>query len=204
MKVNNKALPRLGTEHPLYVVLHGLRQRERGRKPSATYKDIRNPRRALKQAVKDWHASRIFLLEDDYLQSDWQIKVLRREFPNRLVELHETESEFVAALPGLVEYPPAVFILDVMLRWDNPGQNIPKPDDVRQEGFYRAGLRCMKLIRETPELAHIPIVLYTMLEEMDLRGMVPKDVHHISKSSDTSKLLETLRTLLEKEQKAAA
>ncbi|MBP9797718.1 hypothetical protein KBC70_01075 [Candidatus Woesebacteria bacterium] len=51
--MNSSAIRKLTQGSALYVVAHGFRQRQRGRKPSATYGDCRRPSEAYAKALAD-------------------------------------------------------------------------------------------------------------------------------------------------------
>src|SRR5689334_5119881 len=111
----------------------------------------------------------ILLVEDDYTQAQWIRDTLEDAFPGVEVSHIETEFRFRSGLPMITQTPPDIVILDVMLRWDDPGPNVqPAPPDVAAEGFYRAGLRCQKLLGQSDLTSTIPVILYTVLERADL------------------------------------
>ena len=51
--MNSSAIRKLSWGSALYVVAHGFRQRQRGRKPSATYGDFRRPSEAYAKALAE-------------------------------------------------------------------------------------------------------------------------------------------------------
>jgi CheY-like chemotaxis protein len=139
----------------------------------------------------------IVVVEDDYLQRDWISSLLQREFPRMNPELVRSESEFRQRLDHWRTDPPAVFVIDVMLCWAQPSRNIPDPpEEVIQDGFYTAGLRCQALLGANERLRNIPVLLYTILDRGDLeKGMErwPAGVAHIKKGDSESRLLEWIR-----------
>lgn len=88
----------------------------------------------------------------------------------------ETEADFrMKWLPNLGSDKtkrPDVFVIDVMLRWtdSNPDQP-PRPPDVIEGGFMRAGLRCLKLIRQRPSLFNTPVIFLTTLTKENLSNL---------------------------------
>jgi hypothetical protein len=51
---------------------------------------------------------------------------------------------------------------DAALASPRPGLPTP-PEDVVAGGYYRAGLRCARLMLADSRLQHVPVVLYTIL-----------------------------------------
>jgi hypothetical protein len=190
-----------------HVIAHALRQRDRGRQPSESYKGIRNPKKALDAALYDLalqlHGDRIILLEDDYLQSGWIVPVLKKG-TSRAVQLAETESEFYSLLPSMVKNPPALIILDVLVRWNNfRDTDPPIPEKVQKEGFYFAGFRCRDLVKSFPELRDVPIMFYTALESIDVRPYLQESDHYLRKSPDARELAKTVLGLLKEDARGA-
>ena len=91
------------------------------------------------------------------------------------------------------EISPDVVVMDVMLRWTDPSPNLVEPpDDIKEAGFYRAGLRCAKLLREHVETKHTPVILYTVLERSDVHNNLD-DLVHLSKQADIGPLVGEIR-----------
>jgi len=149
---------------------------------------------------------KILVVEDDHLQADWICQNLEGEFVGAEIQRISTELEFRSRLidGDLGKEPPDVIIMDVMLRWADPSPDLqPPPDDVRDEGFYNAGLRCEKLLDQDETTRHIPVILYTVLERSDLskqlRGM-RRNVQYLPKESDPKPLSQLIRTMTRKRQ----
>lgn len=142
---------------------------------------------------------KILLVEDDYLQNEWISSNLQQEFPDAEIELLSTESEFYSHINKIAAHPPDVILIDVMLRWEDPSENPkPEPDEVRQEGFFRAGLRCERLLAKDARTGRIPVILYTMLESTDLAEALtdlPDNVTHMRKEPDLTPLFQRIRNL---------
>ena len=142
----------------------------------------------------------VLIVEDDYIQ--WGAlrealeKALRRKIPELRVERIATEERFRAALADIVRNPPDVIIMDVMLRWADAGERLPEaPEEVRREGYRRAGVRCRRLIADNPATRDIPVILYTVLEESDLRedtGVESESVY-LPKNSSIGPLLTKIQ-----------
>ena len=71
--------------------------------------------------------------------------------------------------------PPAAFVIDVMLRYMDRGDDDSHvPEQVRKQAredkFYRAGIRNATAVLETPALREVPLILHSILDEADLRN----------------------------------
>src|SRR2546425_8168130 len=110
----------------------------------------------------------ILVIEDDYLQADWIRQKLTEAMPNANIRLIATEAEFRSQFENIANQDPDVVVMDVMLRWADPSPDLtPPPQDVREEGFYRAGLRCERMLAEDNRTSRVPVILYTVLELAD-------------------------------------
>jgi hypothetical protein len=144
----------------------------------------------------------IVVVEDDYLQRDWISSLLKTELPRAKPELVRSEFEFRERLAHWRADPPTAFIIDVMLCWAQPSRSIPEPpEDVAQDGFYTAGLRCQALLGADEHLRQVPVLLYTVLDRADLEKILdpwPQGVAHIKKGDSESRLLEWTRSVQHK------
>jgi CheY-like chemotaxis protein len=141
---------------------------------------------------------RIVLVEDDHLQAARISDALERNFSNVRVERCSTESSFRDELERLGDDPPDLIVLDVMLRWADPAPDMPaRPDDVRQNGYARAGLRCKTLLARDERTQDIPTVFYTVLDEIDL-GEEARETQpaYLRKEAEPDQLIEIVRRLL--------
>jgi DNA-binding NarL/FixJ family response regulator len=143
----------------------------------------------------------ILLVEDDYLQSQWLHRHLVGEFPGAQIRVIHTESQFHSELDELASDPPDVVVMDIMLRWADPAPDMPTPPaEVSENGFYRAGVRCARLLAQRERTSGVPLILYTVLEfralEEELKSF-PLNVIHLRKDSDVSPLIRLLRGSLQ-------
>ena len=146
---------------------------------------------------------RIVLLEDNHLQAEVICRHLREN-----LRLHEedipcikTERDFRKSLAeGAFEsFQPDVFVLDVMVRWMDPEPDAEddRPEDVKDEGYYKAGMRCARLLRDSG--CKTPIILFTIVEKLEVQRELEKGGHAIAdlvtitKKGDLSELVECLR-----------
>lgn len=141
----------------------------------------------------------VIVVEDDYMQFDWINMNLKESFgvePRRF----RTEKEFYDALDELTENPPDVIVMDVMLPWDaHWKEDGVKPDEVRQEGEYRAGFRCQALLAQHEKTRAVPLILYTVQtrEDLsgDLKGLPQKTAMFLPKQGDIGPLVEKIEKL---------
>jgi len=142
----------------------------------------------------------ILIVEDDALQAETIESRLKKDFPGARIRKVSTERQFHLSLDSIVQNPPSVVVLDVMLRWTDPAPDLePPPGDVRREGFSRAGLRCQKLLAQHETTSGVPVILYTVLDRNDLdrelKGLRP-NVAHLRKESDLSPLVQQIREMV--------
>lgn len=144
---------------------------------------------------------KILVVEDDYLQVEWLSEQLKNHIEEVQVESISTESKFYDSLARIAAQPPDIILMDVMLRWTDPAPHmLVPPDDVREEGFYTAGLRCERKLRQNSETSTIPVILYTMLEQSDLlRQLEGKEDNTIycRKEADLHSLIQKIRELVD-------
>jgi CheY-like chemotaxis protein len=143
---------------------------------------------------------RILSVEDDPLQAEWIRDTIEGAISGAEVECIENEQEFCKRLDDIAKEPPAVILMDVMLRWTNPAPRInPPPPDVRDGGFYRAGLRCQRLLALRESTKSVPVILYTVLDRSDLEGALREPVGQIEflrKEADPESLLAAVRSAI--------
>jgi hypothetical protein len=87
-----------------------------------------------------------------------------------------------------------------MLPWTDPSPTIEAPPaEILEQGFYRAGVRCAKLLAKNEKTKDIPIILYTVLEPADLEEELKEldlgRVVHIRKDSDDDRIIDVVREL---------
>ena len=140
----------------------------------------------------------ILIIEDDYLQADLIEEALRQEPVISLatIERISTESQFHAEFERIAKNPPDVIIMDVMLRWADPSPNMEQPSaEIIKEGIGRAGLRNEKLLNQDPRTRGIPVIIYTILEDIDLEMTGRPRVNYLAKDSRLEPLVQMTLTL---------
>ncbi|MGH3937495.1 MAG: hypothetical protein ACRDTG_02500 [Pseudonocardiaceae bacterium] len=142
----------------------------------------------------------IVIVEDDHLQEGPLEEYLAKAITGADIETICTELAFRQRLSALRERVPDVVVMDVMLRWAFPTPHaLPPPEDVATGGYYRAGLRCARLLADDPRLSGVPIVLYTILERSDLERdgeVLPPNSTYVGKNTEAEVLSRRIRNLL--------
>jgi DNA-binding NarL/FixJ family response regulator len=143
---------------------------------------------------------KILVVEDDHVQASWIVSALRDSFHNTQIEIVSTELEFRSKLPEIVEDPPDVVVMDVMLRWADPTPAgvVEPPEEIKREKYYRAGLRCQKLLSEQAAPGRIPVVFYTVLSHDHLAADLRMDpsIMWVAKSESADDLIKAVRSHL--------
>jgi CheY-like chemotaxis protein len=141
----------------------------------------------------------IVIVEDDHLQEGPLEEYLTSALSDVDIETIGTELEFRRRLPALRERVPDVVVMDVMLRWTFPAPDaVAPPEDVAAGGYYRAGLRCTRLLADDPQLAGVPVILYTILERSDLERdgeTLPANSTYLGKTAELDVLSRKIREL---------
>jgi DNA-binding NarL/FixJ family response regulator len=139
----------------------------------------------------------ILVVEDDGLQAESVVSGLKRAFPRAVVNLVETEHQFVTGIDQIKNDPPSVIVMDVMMRWTEPSTDMPpRPENVKRDGFYKAGFRCRDLLAQYKETKNIPLILYTVLENEDLYMGDPDSfgtATYLRKDAELDSLVHTIR-----------
>lgn len=140
---------------------------------------------------------KIVVVEDDFLQLAWIVERLKEAFPNHEIKQISSESAFRAEFLGMQANPPAVVIMDMMLRWSDPRTPRPKPPEMAYSSSHLAGIRCIDMLAQNPTTAKVPIVIYTIFDACDfnLESLRP-GVEFLSKSMDARPLIAGLSALL--------
>jgi CheY-like chemotaxis protein len=145
---------------------------------------------------------RILIVEDDYLQVDLIKTALQKEpdfSPAKAtIDRISTERQFHTRFEEIKSNPPDVIIMDVMLRWDDPAPKMePPPPEIKRRGFYRAGLRNEEMLALDEKTRDIPVILYTLLEDIDLKEMPERSkLRYLPKDSSLDPLVQLVRALI--------
>ena len=142
------------------------------------------------------NTSYIIVLEDDPHQSETLKENLIKAFPNLGIKLLATESEFREAIDGLKAADIACVILDAMVPWSFPSENMPiPPQEVQEGGVYLAGKRCADYVVARFSKT-VPICVRTVLNQVDA-GITEKDhAQFQEKAPSNGELIKTLQKLM--------
>lgn len=145
---------------------------------------------------------RVVIVEDDHFQAQGLKELIQtlEGYRDAQIELISTERSFCEQLSTYRMRPPDLFVLDVMVPWDKPSPNpVSPPLEVEEEGYSRAGIRCLHRLRKAQETADVPALLLTVLSRGDLRSLLPnldRRTRHLEKAADDTEVLKVLRDLL--------
>lgn len=144
----------------------------------------------------------IVVVEDDHQDATWIRDELHASL-NANVPVIQCERDFVAMLPALGQKRPDLIIFDVMLRWATSSEELEQeveqgkvPKDVIEEGFIRAGLRCVARLKGRDDTKDIPYLVYTGLQ---MNNFSEESIHVadiITKSEDIKPLITAVRNKL--------
>lgn len=140
--------------------------------------------------------SYIIVLEDDPHQSETLKESLSGAFPNLGIKMFATESEFRQGIDELQASDIACVILDAMVPWSFPSENMPiPPQEVQEGGIYLAGKRCADYV-STRFNKSVPICVRTVLTQADA-GITEKDhAHFQEKAPSNGELIKALQRLM--------
>ena len=147
---------------------------------------------------------RIVAVEDDHQDATWIRDELHASL-NANVEVIPCERDFVAMLPAFGQKRPDLIIFDVMLRWATSSEELEReveqgkvPKDVIEEGFIRAGLRCVARLKSRDDTKDIPYLVYTGLQANHFSESedVIDVADIITKSDDIKPLITAVRNKL--------
>jgi CheY-like chemotaxis protein len=143
---------------------------------------------------------RIMVVEDNSLQAKELRRTLAEEFPDATLEWIASESSLLDWVQSSASEVPDVIVMDIMLRWAIATENFQDPPpEVVSQGYYAAGLRCTQRVLQTKRVADVPIVLYSVLNNVDLKGKLdalPDHVGFVVKGLTFSPLFSEIRRLL--------
>lgn len=145
---------------------------------------------------------RILILEDDHEQHMWLKDKLGEYFPEASFQIITSELKFREHLDALAADPPNVAVFDMMVRWTTPAPDmILPPPDIREAGFFEAGLRCQRLLHDREETLHVPVIFYTILGKEsvspDLQRVSDRDgIMILQKAAEVKSLVGAIKVAL--------
>jgi len=103
----------------------------------------------------------VLIIEDDRLQAGALKLYLSETYPGVEIRWVATELQFRSEVLAETPLAYSVAIVDMMLRWTDPSANmVMPPEEILQEGFFVAGLRCCRELRKRG----IRCVIFTALD----------------------------------------
>ena len=147
---------------------------------------------------------KILIVEDDYLfAEDMRQDILSNpKFADAEIDMVCTEQEFRENFLKITLAQYDLIILDVMIRWVEPSPE-PKPidDDVLADGYFRAGIRCLKKLRTVDATKEIPVVIHSNLDDKEIRDeMNRQHLNGVSqivpKSGNARKLMDAVENAI--------
>jgi len=151
----------------------------------------------------------IVLVEDVEGYALGLIEDLREQFSELAAEgairLVSTETEFHKSFELFAAATPRLFIIDIMLRYQDPGaddENVPAEirERATRDRFYRAGIRCAARLRGDARFDSAGIILHTILDKADLDAdpdyPAPPNCVHVLKEENGKRILDEVSTLL--------
>jgi DNA-binding NarL/FixJ family response regulator len=138
------------------------------------------------------------LVDDDPLFNEEVIEELGGRFPSLQVEVIKTEKEFRERLDDPAKFNFDFVILDVMVHWADQSEE-SLPDPALKGGYFRAGIRCLEEILKRPELAKVPVIIHSALDEDQILAKVREQklaedhLAIISKRSDLANFCEAVQ-----------
>jgi CheY-like chemotaxis protein len=140
---------------------------------------------------------RILIVEDIDPQAFWLIEKLKTLAPGAQISHIRTESAFQDRFDEIRASPPDLVFMDMMVRWADPEKDMRLPPD-DYPGFHRAGLRCVSRLQGDPVTAHIPVIITTVLEDVDFDAdELPQSVTLVTKEVDPARLMEEIISRLD-------
>lgn len=140
----------------------------------------------------------IIIIEDDPVQYKFIEETLeQKDFTNLRLERIKFEAEFRNRFDEIAKDRPEILILDVMIRWTDPSPNMEKPPQkIIDDGFYRAGIRCIQMLNDDKRTKNIPIIVYSVLEEDTLKDEIKyfPQAKYLYKDFDARRLINTIQS----------
>ena len=142
------------------------------------------------------------LIEDDYYFGEEIVGDLENAIPSLKgsFDIIRTEQQFKERLQGSEPLQFGFIILDVMLTWDNQSGGRP-PAEVVKGGYFEAGIRCLKQLREHPSTRSTPVIVHSARDTDQILQNILKErismdgVTVVPKSGDPEPLVSAVRQL---------
>jgi DNA-binding NarL/FixJ family response regulator len=134
----------------------------------------------------------ILVIEDDRIQAD-ELRTRLEQNPGVRVHLISTELEFRKHIDDPETAGYALAVVDMMLRWTDPAKDMEMPDpETLKDGFYSAGLRCCRKLRDRG----VKCVIFTALDPARIPLEPSEQFSIVNKSRGYTALLDAIKPLL--------
>ncbi len=143
----------------------------------------------------------ILIVEDQENQYEFIEKSIKEEGAFRELSISRivTEYDFRENFERIASLKPDVIVMDVMLRWTDPMRSMPiPPQEVKEQGKFRAGIRCIRMLASDHRTRDIPLIIYSILEKEDLISDIKEFSHarYVLKDFSASRLVSAIRSLV--------
>lgn len=137
---------------------------------------------------------KLLIVEDDFIQAEYIETELKQLLTDVEIKRISTESKFYDFLAEIDENKPDIILLDIMLRWTDSAPDLREmPENVENEGFHLAGIRCEKKLRETKGGENIPVIIYSVIARDSYNSFIkPERTKYLNKDFD----IKSLRNLI--------
>ncbi len=142
----------------------------------------------------------ILIVEDDPSQYEFIKTSVKeaKEFSNAEVRRIATELTFIENFEEIATEKPDIVIMDIMLRWTDPSPSmVLPPKEIEEKGFYRAGIRCIRMLKADDRTKHIPVIIYSVLTKEDLETEIGRfpEVRYLFKDFDAKRIITAIHSL---------
>lgn len=142
------------------------------------------------------------LLDDDSVYCEELVKALEAEIPRLRgkIEVIPTEQDFRERLSNPERFSADFFILDVMVHWADPSEEILPAEETVEGGYFRAGIRCLQRIQEWK--SDMPVIVQSALEPEKIlsnvreKNLSEKKLHVVKKGSNLNDLLFAIKAIM--------
>jgi hypothetical protein len=139
---------------------------------------------------------KILLLEDDPDQAESVEAVIKKAFPEKVLVSCSTESELLESLKGIEVGDLYFAVLDAMVPWCFPSEDMPIPPiEVQSQGIRYAGKRCLSEIRKKYG-ADVRVWVYSVLSSEGHGVMAEGETYVLEKVPDNGDLLHAIKAIL--------
>lgn len=143
---------------------------------------------------------RILLIEDDYQYSE-EVRLDLSELMDAggplKIDVITNEREFREQFNRLADCGYDLAIVNIMVKWERPNAEKKRPDeDVLTGGYYRAGFRCLDLLRRDPRTARLNVVVHSNLDAVFMKEFIENYINEYTKFVKKSGTAEDLLSIV--------